>query len=92
MGSRRSSLEMNVEILENSKKRIRPTILMASVNMAWRPFMKRIHELKSSGLIEEIDLSDEEIKRDKRTKINYYITPKGLSIVEAMHAVKKVIE
>lgn len=89
---RRTPLEIKAEILENSRKKIKPTNLMRDVNLSWQPLQGYIEGLKNSQLIEEIPMGKEELKRDARTRVMYCTTTKGIHAMNAMKAAIKSIE
>ena len=88
---RRSRLEILIEILESSTEDIKPSGLMTAANLSWQPMIQYIGELKSKGLIEEIEIEEKERKKDKRLKIKYRTTIKGTNIVRTFNEVKKVV-
>lgn len=91
MTKRRSVFEIRIEILENSMENIKPTHLMRASNLDYTRMLKYVDELKMGGLIEEINIGEEKFKKDRRTKINYCTTRKGINIVKIFKDVTKAI-
>ena len=88
---RRSLLEIRIEILENSTKNIKPTHLMRATNLSYHFMLEQIKELKTADLIEEIKIEETELKKDRRTKINYRTTTKGANTIKTLKEAIKPI-
>lgn len=87
----RSSMEIRIEILEKATEKIKPTTLMRNANVSMQPFLLHVDELKNNDLIHEIKVSEEEFKRDRRTRITYHTTAKGIDIIQKFKEVREVI-
>lgn len=89
MSSRRSRFEIYVdiltEIMNGSKK---PTKIMYAANLSYQPLKLILQSLLDQGLIEE---EDGKIK-DKRTKVKYCLTQKGLNVVRYYSKAKDLVE
>ncbi len=89
MSSRRSRFEIYVdvltEIMNGSKK---PTKIMYGANLSYKPLKDILQSLLDQGLIEE---EDGRI-RDKRTKVKYGLTLKGLNVVRYYSKAKDLVE
>jgi len=76
MSRRRSKLEIYLDVLWAIKEgTYKPTRVMYSANLSWKPLQKILDSLVTQGLITEIE-SDED-NDDKRTTKIYKITQKG---------------
>ena len=74
MTEKRSRLEIYLDVLEViSKGCHKPTRIMYSSNLSWKPLKEIFQSLLEQGLIE--------IKEDGKTRKRYYITPKGLRVL-----------
>jgi predicted transcriptional regulator len=89
MSSRRSRFEIYVdvltEIMNGAKK---PTKIMYGANLSYKPLKRILLSLLDQGLIEE----EEGRIRDKRTKVKYILTPKGLNVVKYYSKAKDLVE
>ena len=75
---RRSKLEIYLEVLQIIKSGVsKPTCIMYQANVSWQPLKRVLNSMVSQGLIDEIDTSSIERRRDKRTSKIYEITMKG---------------
>lgn len=89
MSSRRSRFEIYVDILTeimNGTKK--PTKIMYAANLSYQPLKHILQSLLDQGLIEE---EDGKIK-DKRTKVKYCLTQKGLNVVRYYSKAKDLVE
>ena len=89
MSSRRSRFEIYVdvltEIMNGAKK---PTKIMYGANLSYKPLKRILQSLLDQGLIEE----EEGRIRDKRTKVKYILTHKGLNVVKYYSKAKDLVE
>jgi len=89
MSSRRSRFEIYVdvltEIMNGAKK---PTKIMYGANLSYKPLKRILQSLLDQGLIEE----EEGRIRDKRTKVKYILTSKGLNVVKYYSKAKDLVE
>ena len=89
MSSRRSRFEIYVDILtEIMTGSNKPTRIMYGANLSYKPLKSILHSLLDQGLIEE----DEGKIKDKRTKVKYILTNKGLNVVRYYSKAKDLIE
>lgn len=89
---KRTPKEIKVEILKNSIEKIKPTRLMYATNISYKNVLRYIEELKEKGLIDEIIIEEPERRKDKRTKINYVTTTKGITLIREWNDVINSIE
>ena len=83
----RTKLETFLEVLEVIKGGIsKPTRIMSQARLSWQPLMRILSSMVNQGFVREIDVSDAERKRDKRTTKLYEITMKGDEIVKHFRA------
>ncbi len=89
MSARRSRFEIYVdvltEIMNGAKK---PTKIMYGANLSYKPLKDILQSLLDQGLIEE---EDGRIK-DKRTKVKYGLTLKGINVVRYYSKAKDLVE
>ena len=89
MSSRRSRFEIYVdvltEIMNGSQK---PTKIMYAANLSYKPLKDILQSLLDQGLIDE---EDGRIK-DKRTKVKYCLTQKGVNVVRYYSKAKDLVE
>jgi len=89
MSSRRSRFEIYIDVLSEIKNGSnKPTQVMYGANLSWRPLQEILKSLLNQGLISEIG---EDI-RDKRTKVQFQLTPKGENVVRYYSKAKSLIE
>ena len=89
MSNRRSRFEIYVDILtEIMNGSNKPTKIMYGANLSYKPLKEILQSLLDQGLIEE---KIGKIK-DKRTKVNYLLTQKGLNVVRYYSKAKNLIE
>jgi len=89
MSSRRSRFEIYIDVLSEIKNGSnKPTQFMYGANLSWRPLQEILRSLLNQGLISEIG---EDI-RDKRTKVQFQLTPKGENVVRYYAKAKSLVE
>jgi predicted transcriptional regulator len=89
MSSRRSRFEIYIDVLSEIKNGSnKPTQVMYGANLSWRPLQEILRSLLNQGLISEIG---EDI-RDKRTKVQFQLTPKGENVVRYYAKAKSLVE
>lgn len=83
MPGKRSRLEIYLDVLEVIKRRIdKPTRIMYSANLSWKPLQEILTALVTNGLILE-----EEIKNSKR----YSITERGRQALNYFRKTKELV-
>ncbi|MBD3171828.1 hypothetical protein GF326_05095 [Candidatus Bathyarchaeota archaeon] len=89
MPKRRSRFELYIAVLtEIMNGSTKPTKIMYGANMSYKPLQEILQSLLEQGLIDE---SDKKIK-DKRTKVKYVLTQKGVNVVKYYSKAKDLIE
>ena len=89
MSNRRSRFELYVDILtEIMNGSTKPTKIMYGANLSYKSLKSILKTLINQGLIEEA----EGIKKDKRTKITYKLTQRGINVVRYYSKAKILIE
>ena len=89
MSSRRSRFEIYVDVLtEIMNGAQKPTKIMYGANLSYKPLRDILQSLLDQGLIEE---ENGRIK-DKRTKVKYGLTLKGMNVVRYYSKAKDLIE
>jgi len=89
MTSRRSKLEIYIDILEEIKDGvIIPTRIMYGANLSWKPLQQILKSLVAQELIVE-DLAED---GDKRTKKAYQLTEKGVNVLRYFNKAKELVE
>ena len=89
MSSRRSRFEIYVDVLsEIMNGSNKPTKIMYGANLSYKPLKGILQSLLDQGLIAE---EDGRI-RDKRTKVKYLLTQKGLNVVRYYSKAKDLVE
>ena len=89
MSIRRSRFEIYVDVLtEIMNGANKPTKIMYGANLSYKPLKGILKSLLSQGLIEE---EAGKIK-DKRTKVQYILTHKGINVVRYYSKAKDLIE
>jgi predicted transcriptional regulator len=89
MSNRRSRFELYVDILtEIMNGSTKPTKIMYGANLSYKSLKSILKTLINQGLIEEA----EGIKKDKRTKITYKLTQRGINVVRYYRKAKNLIE
>lgn len=89
MSSRRSRFEIYIDVLSEIKNGSnKPTQVMYGANLSWRPLQEILKSLVNQGLISEIG---EDI-RDKRTKVQFQLTPKGENVIRYYIKAKSLVE
>ena len=97
MTRRRSRFQIYLEVLriiKNGTKK--PTQIMYAAGISWRTLVEILKSLISQGLVNEYSPSEliqwKRSQRDRRTKKNYEITPKGENVIQYFHATKKTLD
>ncbi|HEX9913871.1 MAG TPA: winged helix-turn-helix domain-containing protein [Candidatus Bathyarchaeia archaeon] len=89
MSSRRSRFEIYIDVLSEIKNGSnKPTQVMYGANLSWRPLQEILKSLVNQGLISEIG---EDIK-DRRTKVQFQLTPKGENVIRYYTKAKNLVE
>ena len=89
MSNRRSRFELYVDILtEIMNGSTKPTKIMYGANLSYKSLKSILKTLINQGLIVEA----EGIKKDKRTKITYKLTQRGINVVRYYSKAKNLIE
>ena len=89
MSGRRSRFEIYVDILtEVMNGSSKPTKIMYGANLSYKPLKKILQSMLDQGLIEEIAGTT----KDKRTKVTYEVTSKGMNVVRYYSKAKNLIE
>jgi predicted transcriptional regulator len=89
MSSRRSRFEIYVDVLaEIMNGSHKPTQIMYGANLSYKPLKEILQSLLDQRLIEE---KEGRIK-DKRTKVIYDLTQKGINVVRYYSKAKDLVE
>ena len=89
MSSRRSRFEIYVDVLsEIMNGATKPTKIMYGANLSYKPLKGILQSLLDQGLIAE----EEGRIKDKRTKVKYLLTQKGLNVVRYYSKAKDLVE
>ena len=92
--SRRSKLEIYIEILANVKRGVdKPTQLMYASNLNWNLFKSVMGMMMRNGHIQEIDTTirgSPHSLKDNRTKRIYKLTEKGEEVVKYLSAERDI--
>ncbi len=89
MSARRSRFEIYVDILNEIMAGVsKPTKIMYAANLSYKPLKEILRSMLDQGLIMEIAGS----KKDKRTKVTYELTTKGVNVVRYFSKAKSLIE
>ena len=89
MSTRRSRFEIYVDILNEIMDGARkPTKIMYGANLSYKPLKEILRSMLDQDLILEI----EGTKKDKRTKVTYELTTKGVNVVRYFSKAKSLIE
>lgn len=89
MSIRRSRFEIYVDILtEVMNGSNKPTKIMYGANLSYKPLKVILQSMLDQGLIDE----DAGTKKDKRTKVTYKVTQKGMNVVRYYSKAKNLIE
>lgn len=78
---RRSKLEIYLDLLRAVSQSGKPTRIGNQANLSWKDTLKHLDFLELQGFIRVV--------KEKRGRIEYRLTPKGL---EALEALQKVTE
>ena len=87
-GSRRSKVEITIEILKCTQLPIKKTKLMYAANLSWDPLLSYLAKLKEKGLIEEIPFQGD----NNRTLTLIQITKKGSKFLKKYEMLQKELE
>ena len=89
MSGRRSRFEIYVDILtEVMNGSNKPTKIMYGANLSYKPLKKILQSMLDQSLIDEMDGTP----KDKRTKVTYQVTQKGMNVVRYYSKAKNLIE
>jgi predicted transcriptional regulator len=89
MTARRSRFEIYVDILNEIMDGVdKPTKIMYGANLSYKPLKEILQSMLDQGLITENAGS----KKDKRTKVTYELTTKGVNVVRYYSKAKNLIE
>lgn len=89
MTARRSRFEIYVDILNEIMDGVdKPTKIMYGANLSYKPLKEILHSMLDQGLITENAGSS----KDKRTKVTYELTTKGVNVVRYYSKAKNLIE
>jgi predicted transcriptional regulator len=89
MSNRRSRFEIYVDILsEIMNGSSKPTKIMYGANLSYKALKGILQSMLNQGLIEE----GGGLKKDKRTKMTYDLTQKGVNVVRYYSKAKNLIE
>ena len=89
MSSRRSRFEIYVDILtEIMNGSQKPTKIMYGANLSYKPLKEILQSLLNQNLIDE----EEGIIKDKRTKVKYILTQKGVNVIRYYSKAKDLVE
>ena len=89
MSGRRSRFEIYVDILtEVMNGSNKPTKIMYGANLSYKPLKMILQSMLDQGLIDERDGTS----KDKRTKVTYEVTQKGMNVVRYYSKAKNLIE
>lgn len=88
MPVRRSKLDIMLDVLsavQNGEEK--PTRIMYSANLSWKPTRKILGILVDQGLLRDI-----EVTGSKRSKRSYVITEKGVNVLRYFDGARNLIE
>ena len=89
MSGRRSRFEIYVDILNEIMDGVdKPTKIMYGANLSYKPLKEILHSMLDQGLIKE----NAGTSKDKRTKVTYELTKKGVNVVRYYSKAKNLIE
>ena len=84
MSSKRSRIEIYLDILQTIKKGVdKPTRIMYSTNLSWKPLMQFINAMMEQKLITSEELG---------CHITYKITDKGMNVLNYFNEAMQLIE
>ncbi len=84
---RRSRLDIILSILSAVRDGVdKPTRIMYSTNLSWRPTQNALRFLVQQGLIMEVREG-----RERRSKVRYRLTEKGVEVVNYFERAKELI-
>ena len=85
---RRSKLDLVLGVLRTVKSGTdKPTRIMYTVNLSWKPTQNILGSLVEQGLLELI-----EEEGNKRSKKRYVLTEKGIGVVDYFDGAKQLID
>jgi predicted transcriptional regulator len=88
MSIRRSKLDIILNVLSSVQKgEEKPTRIMYSANLSWKPTQKILGSLVNHGLLREINVMGR-----KRSKRRYEITEKGVNVLRYFEGAKDLID
>jgi predicted transcriptional regulator len=89
MSPRRSRFEIYLDVLNEIKNGAnKPTQIMYSSNLSWRPCQEIFESLTDQELIIELEGDN----KDKRTKRVYDLTQKGINVIRYYNKAKDLVE
>ena len=89
MSARRSRFEIYVDILNEIMGGVdKPTKIMYGANLSYKPLKEILRSMLDQGLITENAGSS----KDKRTKVTYELTTKGVNVVRYYSKAKNLVE
>jgi predicted transcriptional regulator len=89
---RRSKLEIMINVLNVIQEgETKPTRIMYGANLSWKICNEILDSLVSQDLVELIDISELNRRRDKRTNTKFLITPKGQNVLRYFHTAKTLM-
>lgn len=87
--NRRSKLEIYIDILEQIRSgTVIPTRIMYGANLSWKPLQQILKSLVHQDLIIECAVDD----HDKRTRMAYQLTDKGVNVLKYFNKAKELVE
>ena len=88
MSMRRSKLDIVLNVLSAVKGGIdKPTRIMYSANLSWKPTQNILGSLVEQGLLTEIERHG-----NKRSKKSFTITEKGLNVLKYFEGANELID
>ena len=88
MALRRSKLDIVLNVLSAVKDGVdKPTRIMYSANLSWRPTQKILESLVQQGLLQEFEDTG-----SRRSKRRYEITEKGASVLRYFDGARGLID
>ena len=88
MYPRRSKLDITLGVLSSVKDGLdKPTRIMYSSNLSWKPTRQILASLVSQGLLREILISGV-----RRSKVRYEITKKGLNVLDYFSGAEELFD
>ena len=87
--SRRTKIEVLLDILRSSITRHKPTQILFDSNVSWKTLSKYLSKLTENGYIIE---TDSRTRRTKTKRSVYHITDKGLKLLHDSDSVMRELE